>query len=74
MYAAAVDLPEVEVLLVDGTRQERHMGDIASGLRPEVDYFLPVARHLCAEEPEVAAVHMSRRYPAREVMLECSTF
>lgn len=74
MYAAAVDLPKIEVLLADGSLQERNVGNIASGFRPEVDYFVPIARHLCANESAVVAVHMSRRHPAREVALECSTF
>jgi hypothetical protein len=74
MYAAAVDLPKVEVQLVDGARQERHVGNIASGFRPEVDYFVPIARHLCLKEPAVVSVYMTRKHPAREVVLECGKF
>lgn len=74
MYAAAVHLPEIEVRLSDGSVQDRHIGDIASGFRPEIDYFLPVARHICDKEPDVISVQMTRSVPQHQVVYACATF
>lgn len=74
MYAAAVHLPDIEVKLSDGSIEDRHIGNIASGFRPEIDYFLPVARHICDREPEVNSVQMTRSVPQHQVVYECATF
>ncbi|WP_411373887.1 hypothetical protein ACLH0K_12360 [Arthrobacter sp. MPF02] len=74
MYAAAVDLPRVEVLMTDGSRQERPIGSIASGFRPELSYFSAITRFICSRESEVVVVHLSRQHPAYEVETECSKF
>jgi hypothetical protein len=73
MYSAAVDLPRIEVQLASGVREERHIGHIASGFRPEVDYFTPIARHLCIREQGAVTVTMTRIHPAREVVIQCAT-
>lgn len=74
MYAAAVDLPKVEVEFPDGTRSERNVGNIASGFRPEIDYFYPIAQHLCGREENVVSVIMSRQHPGRKMVISCEGF
>lgn len=74
MYAAAVDLPEIDVVFADGSREERNIGNIASGFRPEVDYFDTVARFICASEPSISSVHMTRQRPDRQAVIECAQF
>jgi hypothetical protein len=74
MYAAAVDLPKVEVEFHDGNRVERSIGSIASGFRPEIDYFQPIAQHLCGREANAASVIMSREHPNRKVVISCDGF
>lgn len=72
MYAASVDLPRIEVVLSDGSREERNIANIASGFRPEIDYFGPAARHICNREPNVSSVHMTRRYPEHQSVVRCA--
>lgn len=74
MYSAAVDLPDIDVVLSDGSREERSIGNIASGFRPEVDYFVPVARFICGREPNVSSVHMTRQHPRFQGVFECAQF
>ncbi|MEW9870325.1 hypothetical protein ABV518_02220 [Arthrobacter sp. HS15c] len=74
MYTAAVDLPQIDVVLSDGSREKRTIGNIASGFRPEIDYFNPVARFICSREPNVSSVHMSRQHPKYQVVVECEQF
>lgn len=74
MYASATYLPTIEVEMADGSREERQIGEIASGFRPEVDYFEPVARFLCAREPKTSRVHLTRERPERSEVIECSRF
>ena len=74
MYTAAVDLPKIDVFLSDGSREERSIGNMASGFRPEIDYFDPVARFICSREPKVSSVHMTRQHPKYQVVIECSQF
>lgn len=74
MYAAAVHLPDIEVRLSDGSVEERNIANIASGFRSEIDYFLPVARHICGREPNVDAVQMTRSIPQSRVVYECASF
>lgn len=74
MYAGVVELPTVNILLSDGSREERNIGSIASGFRPEVDYFEPVARFLCSREHDAIAIEMNRQRPSREEVFQCATF
>lgn len=74
MYASAVDLPRIEVVLKDGSRAERGVASIASGFRPEIDYFEPVARFICSSESGVVAVEMKRNHPRKEVVFQCLSF
>lgn len=74
MYAASVDLPTIEVLLSDGSREQRRVEDIASGFRPEIDYFEPVARFICTREPNVSSVHLTRQSPEHQLVVECAEF
>ena len=74
MYAAAVHLPDIEIRLSDGSIEERNIGDIASGFRPEVDYFLPVARHICEREPNVDSVQLTRSVPQHRAVYSCTSF
>jgi len=74
MYAAAVDLPKVEIEFSDGNRSERNVGNIASGFRPEIDYFRPIAHHLCTREAGAVSVIMSRQHPERRVVITCEEF
>lgn len=72
MYATAVDLPKVGVMFTDGTFEERTLSDIASGVRPELDYVEPVARFICAREHDVASVRFTRTQPNLEMVVECA--
>ena len=72
MYSAAVDLPDIDVVLSDGSREERSIANIASGFRPEIDYFGPVARFICDKEPNVSSVHMTRQHPQYQVVFKCA--
>lgn len=74
MYASVTHLPTINVVVSDGSREERSIGNIASGFRPEVDYFEPVARFVCSKEPNVITVHMTRERPVREESFECADF
>lgn len=74
MYAGVVDLPEVHVVLSDGSQGERSIENIASGFRPELDYFEPIARFVCSKEQDAVAVHLTRHRPAREEVFECAQF
>lgn len=74
MYAGVVDLPAVNVVFGDGSQKERAIGNIASGFRPEIDYFEPVARFVCSKEQDVVAVHLTRQRPDREEVFECAQF
>jgi hypothetical protein len=74
MYAAAVDLPKVEIEFSDGNRRERNVGNIASGFRPEIDYFRPIAHHLCTREADAVSVIMTRQHPEQRVVITCEEF
>ncbi|MDP9997757.1 hypothetical protein J2W15_001249 [Pseudarthrobacter sulfonivorans] len=74
MYAGVVDLPTVKVLGANGSHEERPIGSIASGFRPEIDYFEPVARFLCSKDQDAVAVQLSRQRPLREEVFQCATF
>lgn len=74
MYAGAVDLPAVSVVFPDGSQEERSIGNIASGFRPEIDYFEPVARFVCSSEQDAMAVELKRQRPVREEVFKCAQF
>lgn len=74
MYAAAVDLPKVVIEFSDGNRRERNVGNIASGFRPEIDYFRPIAHHVCTREADAVLVIMIRQHPERRVVITCEEF
>ncbi|RKO25579.1 hypothetical protein D7Z96_07210 [Pseudarthrobacter phenanthrenivorans] len=72
MYAAAVDLPKVEVTLTDSSSEERSLSNIVSGFRSELDYMEPVARFICAREQNVTSVRLSRSHPNLDAVVECA--
>jgi hypothetical protein len=74
MYAGVVELPTISIVLTDGSRETRPIGDIASGFRPEIDYFEPVARFVCSKEEDIVAVHLKSQRPSREEAFECRLF
>lgn len=74
MYAGVVDLPAVSVSLSDGSQEERFIENIVSGVRPELDYFEPVARFICSKEQNAVAVQLTRQRPGREEVFECARF
>ena len=74
MYATAVDLPKVEVTLIDGSFEERTLGTIVSGFRAELDYVEPVSRFICAREQNVTSVRLTRSHPELEAVVECDGF
>lgn len=74
MYSSVTYLPVIQVEKADGVREERQIGDVASGLRPEVDYFGPLSKFLCTRETGVVRVHLKREHPVREMVVQCSQF
>lgn len=72
MYSSVTYLPVIEVEKADGVREERRLGDIASGFRPEVNYFRPLAQFLCGREPGIVRVYLKREHPVQEMAVECS--
>lgn len=71
MYASVTQLPEIWLEREDGSRESRHLGDIASGIRPELNYFEPMARFLCAREPAATRVQFILEDPRQEVAILC---
>lgn len=71
MYASVTPLPEIWLEREDGSRESRRFGEIASGIRPELDYSEPMARFLCARNPAVIRVHFLLEDPRREVAIPC---
>jgi hypothetical protein len=74
MYSSVTYFPVIEVEKADGTREERQLGNVVSGVRPEVDYFERIPPFLCAKETGVVRVHLKREHPKREASAECSQF
>lgn len=74
MYSSVTYLPEIEVEKADGTWEERLLEDVASGLRPEVDYFGRVPQFLCARERDLVRVRLVREHPKLETEAECSQY
>lgn len=72
MYSSVTPPPEIWLEKEDGSRESRHFGEIASGIRPELDYLEPMARFLCAREPVITRVHFLLEDPKREVAILCS--
>lgn len=72
MYSSVTPLPEIWVEQKDGSRENRLFGEIASGVRPELNYFEPMARFLCAREPDTAQVQFLLEDPRREIAIPCS--
>lgn len=74
MYAGVVELPSINVVLSDGSQEERPIGSIASGFRPELDYFKPVAHFVCSRDRDAVAVRLKSPRPSREEEFLCGTF